>query len=125
MAAKRLDARNGEGHVPEIGFRAGEFNTDIGFAVAGAPDGDYVTFKPLRSVIVHQEQLLADDNRLFERKKRSMAVHGLRMRLNAELFAFRVFSVDRERYSNRYPKRATPFFDAKVEQRHWDQDLVL
>jgi hypothetical protein len=84
-----------------------------------------VAFEALRGVVVHELKLLANHNRLFERKERAVAVHGLRMSLNAELFAFHVFSVNGERHSQSYAKRTTAFFDAKMKQRHRDNYLGL
>jgi hypothetical protein len=99
LPAKRFDAGDGESHVPEIRFRRSKFDANVGLAVARAAHGDYAAFKALRGVIVHEMKQLAHNDRLLERKKRSMTIHRLRMRLDAELFALGVFSMDGQGHS--------------------------
>ena len=84
--AKGLRARNGELHVPEIGFRRDEFHTDVLLSVASPVNRDHSALERLRGVVVHKNQALPYQYNLFQRKQRTVTVHRLRMGLHTELF---------------------------------------
>jgi len=54
LATERTFPWNGEGHMPKIIFRVGEFHADVCFAVFGPANGNDVALDGLCGVIVHK-----------------------------------------------------------------------
>jgi hypothetical protein len=117
-ASKRASAWAGEGHVPEINFRIDEFQTDIHFAVAFAPGGNYARFDGAVGILIDQEQGLTGTDHFVQNQQGSLLVNRTSHAFHAEFFADFVFAVDNHGNSQGNPKGTPTLSIAKMKNSH-------
>src|SRR5437764_4425243 len=86
-AAQRFGPRDGELHVPEVGFGRKEFYANIWFAVARAMNGDHAALHGLARVIIDKDYGLSHKDDFFQLKQGPVAIDGLRDGMYREAFS--------------------------------------
>jgi hypothetical protein len=114
-AAKRASTRNRERHVPEISIFGNELDSNVILAIARATNVDHAALNGARGMVVHEQELLTHGDEMLEIKKRAVAIHGLRVRVDDKLFALARFAMHGQRHSQGDANGATTFLVTKID----------